>query len=412
MIPLTTTTFFLLLLCTTATTTTTVPAQSPSLSASSTLDPNQLRALQYLHIPTTCTPSTCDTSTPFHHLLSLRLTNCSPDHHLTTTILSSLSTITSITFYNCHTPTVHFPTTITSNLHSFTSINSLQRLTGVFLSRFHNLTHLYISGDPIKASGIHIITSNMKSLRTITLSNTHLTGFLPKDWNTKLTHIDFSKNKLKGTIPTSLNVLKSLKVLNFSSNNLIGVIPDSFGGLVSLEKLSLSANSLSGPIPGSLSNILGLVHLDLGSNQLNGVIPEFISEMKELKYLNLENNRFHGVLPFNESFIKRLDVFKINGNEDLCYNHLNFSKDVRLGIASCDKHGMPVLPPPVKTNETSSSVDVGAGGGDDEGDHDDVVVKKKEVHENRGPNKVVLGVSIGLSAMVFLIIFFILLFKC
>ncbi|GJW65927.1 hypothetical protein Tco_0117811, partial [Tanacetum coccineum] len=71
----------------------------------------------------------------------------------------------------------------------------------------------------------------------------------------------------------------------------------------------------------------------------------------------------------------------------------------RLGIASCDKHGMPVLPPPVKTNETSSWVDVGAGGGDDEGDHDDVVVKKKEVHENRGPNKVVLGVSIGLSAM-------------
>ncbi|PWA92550.1 hypothetical protein CTI12_AA078890 [Artemisia annua] len=194
----------------------------------------------------------------------------------------------------------------------------------------------------------------MKSLRTITLSNTHLTGFLPKDWSTKLTHIDFSRNKLKGTIPTSLNVLKNLKVLNFSSNNLIGVIPDSFGGLVSLEKLSLSSNSLSGPIPGSMSNILGLVHLDLGSNQLNGVIPEFISEMRELKYLNLENNRFHGVLPFNESFIKKLDVFKITGNEDLCYNHLKFSKDVRLGIASCDKHGMPVLPQPPKTNETSS----------------------------------------------------------
>ncbi|KAJ0455981.1 hypothetical protein HanIR_Chr15g0757211 [Helianthus annuus] len=87
------------------------------------------------------------------------------EHRLSTTTLSTLSTLTSITFFNCHIPIIHFPSSLTTNLHSFTSINSLQRLTGVFLSHFHNLNHLYISGDPIKASGIHIITSNMKSLK-------------------------------------------------------------------------------------------------------------------------------------------------------------------------------------------------------------------------------------------------------
>ncbi|KAK9064292.1 hypothetical protein SSX86_015672 [Deinandra increscens subsp. villosa] len=429
----TTTSFFLLLLLlyptAIATATTPPPSTKPavatespsppstSTSTSPTLDPNQLRALQFLHIPTTqdpCTPSTCDTTVPFRHLLSLRLTNCSSDHRLSTTILSSLSTLTSLTFLNCHIPIIHFPSSLSANLHSFTSINSLQRLTGVFLSRFHNLTHLYISGDPIKVSGVHVITSKMKSLKTITLFNTHLIGYLPKDWNPKLTHIDFSKNKLKGTIPTSLTLLKNLQVLNFSSNNLIGALPNSLGALTSLKTLSLSSNSIHGPIPGSISDIPGLVHLDLGSNQLNGVIPEFISEMKELKYLNLENNKFHGVLPFNASFIKNLDVFKINGNYDLCYNSSVNSVEMNLGIAPCDKHGMPILPPPSETDTSSYSVDdLGGGGGESGGnDGDDDVEKKNGVHVNRGPNKVILGVAIALSAMVFIVIFLVLLFVC
>ncbi|KAL8228729.1 hypothetical protein R6Q57_013629 [Mikania cordata] len=418
---ITTITFFLLLLLRpTATVPTpppstkdTVAAESPSTSA--TLDPSQLRALQFLHIPTTqdpCIPSTCDDATPFRHLLFLRITNCSSDQHLSTTVLSALSTVTTLTFLNCHTPVVHFPSSLTTNLHSFTSINSLQRLTGVFLSRFHHLTHLYISGDPIKASGIHIITSNIKSLKSVTLYNTRLTGFLPKDWNPKLTYIDFSKNKLKGTIPTSITLLKNLEILNISLNNLNGVLPNSLGGLLSLKMLSLSSNSISGPIPASVSAIPGLVHLDLGSNQLDGVIPEFISEMKELKYLNLENNKFHGVLPFNESFIKRLDVFKINGNYDLCYNRSIISVEMNLGIAACDKHGMPILPPPAMSTPSWSAVE---NGGDDDGESggdDDKVVKKNEVHVNRGPNKVVLGVAIALSAMVFIVIFLVLLFIC
>ncbi|XP_071739680.1 receptor-like protein 51 [Rutidosis leptorrhynchoides] len=402
----TTTTFFLFLIYFTTATS----------SSSTTLDPNQLKALQYLHISTThdpCTLSTCDTATPFRHLTALRLTDCTADHRLSTAVLTALSTITTLTFYNCHIPVVHFPTILTTNLHSLTSINSLQRLTGVFLSRFHNLTHLYISGDPIKASGIHIITSNMKSLKSVTLSNAHLTGYLPKDWNPKLTYIDFSRNKLKGTIPTSLTLLKSLKVLNFSSNNLNGVIPNSFGDLISLENLSLSSNSITGPIPGSMSNIPGLVHLDLGSNQLNGVIPEFISEMRELKYLNLENNKFHGVLPFNESFIKSLEVFKINGNVDLCYKSSVFSKDIKFGIPPCDKHGMPILPPPATHEPSSLAGDDGGSNGDNGGGYgDDNLEKKSQVNDYRGPSKVALGVSIGLSSMVFLVIFSVLLFKC
>ncbi|KAF2585831.1 hypothetical protein F2Q70_00034578 [Brassica cretica] len=121
--------------------------------------------------------------------------------------------------------------------------------------------------------------------------------------------------------------------------------------------------------------------------------------MKSLKYLNLANNAFHGVLPFNASFLKKLEVFKVGGNSDLCYNHTLLSSKMKLGIAPCDKHGLPLSPPPRK--EDSSS--------DDDYSEDDSSEKKKEEHH--GPNKVVLGVAIGLSSLVFLIIFMILLAK-
>ncbi|KAL7615823.1 receptor-like protein 51 [Lactuca sativa] len=387
-------------------------------STSSTLDPKQVRALQSLYIPTTHDPCTqpsfhnatvCDNGTPFRHLLSLRLSNCSEDLSLSTTALSSLSTLTSLSFVDCHVPIVHFPTSLSINLLSFTSINSLQRLTGVFLSRFSNLTELDISGDSIKASGIHIITSNMKSLNTLTLSNTNLTGLIPKHWYPKLSHMDLSENKLNGTIPTSLTLLENLRFLNLSSNQLTGEIPSTIGDLISLQNLSLSSNSLSGSIPGSISTISRLVHLDLGSNQLNGTIPRSINEMKGLKYLNLENNNFHGVMPFNASFIKKLTVFKINGNDNLCYNHSSISKKAKLGIAPCDKHGLPILPPPAADEPSSSVDDLSSGDYDDGGDSGK---KKKGDDSDHGPNKVVLGVAIGLSAVVFLIIFLIILSKC
>lgn len=158
---------------------------------------------------------------------------------------------------------------------------------------------------------------------------------------------------------------------------------------------------MSGPIPDSLSEILSLVHLDLSSNQFNGSVPKFLSEMRDLKYLNLENNNFQGVIPFNGSSIQKFVVFKVGGNSNLCYNHSTVSSKLKLGIAPCDKDGFPVSPPPDKSSSQDSSSD--GDDGDDSGD------EKPKKNHHHGPNKVVLGVAIGLSSIVFLIIFLVLL---
>lgn len=240
-------------------------------------------------------------------------------------------------------------------------------------------------------------------MNSVTISNANLSGFLPRKWHPNITFIDLSANSLQGRIHTSLTSLENLAHLNLSSNSLNETIPSSIGDLTALQNLSFASNSLSGSIPESLASLPRLVHLDLAGNQLNGTIPGFIRDMKRLKYLNLERNNFHGVLPFNGTFLKGLDVFKVGENSNLCYNRTTLGSKIKLGIAPCDRHGLPMSPPPAKdlsADDSDYNADDYSDGGSD----------KKSSHH--GPSKIVLGVAIGLSSIIFLIVFLILCSRC
>ncbi|XP_018449231.1 receptor-like protein 51 [Raphanus sativus] len=388
------------------------PTPSPTISpiprtSSSPLDPKHLKALESLNIPTAKNPCdhhrpsstvvTCDAGSPFRLVTSLSFTNCSSSLSISSASLRALSpSLASLSFLNC--PSLSPPPRLPTSLRSFSASSSFRKpLSGVYLARLVNLTVLAVSSVPVSTSGLFVILGNMRKISSLTVSHANLSGNIPKSLHSDLTSIDLSDNLIKGSIPTSITQLSTLKSLNLSSNSISGDIPDSIGDLISLKNLSLSSNKLSGPIPDSISSIPGLTHLDLSGNQLNGTVPRFITKMKSLKHLNLANNNFRGVLPFNASFLKKLEVFKVGGNSDLCYNRTVLSSKMKLGIAQCDKHGLPLSPPPQK-EDSSSDYDYGS--------EDETSVKKKE--ESRGPNKVVLGVAIGLASLVFLIIFLIL----
>ncbi|KAJ3671023.1 hypothetical protein LUZ60_008449 [Juncus effusus] len=377
-------------------------------TSSSPLDPRQQVALQSLGFPSTlkaCSnPSprdnatSCDGASPFRHIISLRLTNCSTDLDLPLTVLQSLYTLKSILFLDCPIPPPRkIPPQLASSLHSFYSVASLRRIQGSLLSPLKNLTELFVADVPVMASSPIMIISQMAGLIRLTVSNANLSGPIPHHWHClDLTHLDFSFNRLKGPIPGTISMLGSLQVLNLSSNFLTGSIPDSIGDMVSLKNVSFSNNTLYGEIPSSVSDLIDLVHLDLSSNQLNGSIPSFFSSMKKLKTLNLENNNFQGIIPFNTSFISKLEEFRIGGNMNLCYNHTILSSKLKLGIAPCNRYGLPVSPPASRSDSSADDVDDygpgdgsgGSGGGD-----------------RHGPNKVLLGIAIGISCLVFLVAF-------
>jgi Leucine-rich repeat (LRR) protein len=91
---------------------------------------------------------------------------------------------------------------------------------------------------------------------------------------TTVTLIDFSNNRLEGTIPEALGSLLSLRILNLSHNNFIGNIPAQLGSLTDLESLDLSCNQLLGEIPQELTDLAFLATLNLSDNDLVGRIPQ------------------------------------------------------------------------------------------------------------------------------------------
>jgi Leucine-rich repeat (LRR) protein len=103
---------------------------------------------------------------------------------------------------------------------------------------------------------------------------------------TTLTTIDFSDNRLEGTIPASLGRLVSLRLLNMSHNAFTGNIPTKLGNMAALESLDLSFNKLSGKIPLELTNLTFLSILNLSKNQLVGKIPQ------SRQFSTFENNSF------------------------------------------------------------------------------------------------------------------------
>ncbi|KAK9714530.1 hypothetical protein RND81_06G101600 [Saponaria officinalis] len=397
------------------------PTLQPTTSSTTTLDPKQLRALQSLNFPTSIDPCSnppslkstalCENGKPFQHLVSLHLADCSNDVFLSFAALKSLSTLRDLSFINCPaTIATHFPSDLASNLQSFTCINSLRVLTGDMLSQLQNVVNLTASHVPINASGPSVIIDNLPSLSKLTISHANLEGFMPKSWHSTITQIDLSNNKLKGNIHPSITDLENLVSLDLTANRLTGELPTSIGDLIALRNLSLSSNSLSGSIPESMISMPELEYIDLSSNQFNGTIPKFFNKLKRLKYLSLENNNFHGIMPFNQTFIAKLEVFKIGNNMNLCYDNSSFTPNVSLGIAPCDKNGVPVRPPMKAVPSGGDDEDDEGNDFEDEGGGSEVKTSQKS-SEQHGSNKAVLGLAIAVSSIAFLLIFLIFISK-
>lgn len=232
---------------------------------------------------------------------------------------------------------------------------------------------------------------------------------MPRKWKSlNLTHIDLSGNGIEGAVHASIGTLAELEHLDLSRNKLTGEVPDTIANMAGLKNLSFQHNSISGALPDTLTELPCLVHLNIADNQLNGTLPRFLTEMAGLKYLNLENNNFHGVVPFNATFIKSLDVLKLGGNMNLCYNHTLLSSKLKLGVSKCDKYGLPISSAPRKSR--SSDSDSYSDGGEDDGER--AMSESSDGGPHHGHNKLILGVVItGLTCLVFLIIFIVCLSK-
>ncbi|XP_031281004.1 MDIS1-interacting receptor like kinase 2-like [Pistacia vera] len=129
-----------------------------------------------------------------------------------------------------------------------------------------------------------------------------------------LNRLDFSLNKLVGTIPSTIGHLSKLISLDLSDNNFIGLIPSEIRNLQSLTRLYLQHNSLTGNIPSQLGEIHARqsLHIDLSHNHLSGTIPK---SLQTVYYIDLSYNNLEGEIPIG---LQSQGQQQFSGNKGLC----------------------------------------------------------------------------------------------
>ena len=180
------------------------------------------------------------------------------------------------------------------------------------------LLNLFLNDNFLEVS-IPSSLGQCESLIEINLSNNNLSGTIPPRFfslSSLSISLDFSRNKLTGSLPIEVGKLKILEILYVYENTLEGEIPSTFGNCIRLEQLGMGGNLFQGPISSSLGSLRGLRVLDLSQNNLSGEIPKFLAGLS-LNNLNLSYNDLEGMVP-TEGVFTNASATRILGNSKLC----------------------------------------------------------------------------------------------
>jgi len=162
-------------------------------------------------------------------------------------------------------------------------------------------------------------------VRDVDVGEMELRGTIPPEvgYMKHLEKLDLGRNQLTGHIPsperarpkgTSHPYFEGLRTLILSENHLSGSLPHDVGSMKKLERMDLDHNRLTGELPASLFEMMWLKRMELDNNLLTGALPPQIGWMKELQTLSLYENRFVGALPLELGNLANLEALHIHNN--------------------------------------------------------------------------------------------------
>ena len=113
------------------------------------------------------------------------------------------------------------------------------------------------------------------------------------DWSTgKVYYLSLGYYGLKGSIPSSLSTLSSLRYIYLNSNALKGAFPNIFGEMPSLYYVDLRNNdfdSFNAPTS-NVSSHSYLYYIDISNNAFSGDLPSSVCSLSSLRYLYTAGN--------------------------------------------------------------------------------------------------------------------------
>ncbi|PSS34704.1 inactive leucine-rich repeat receptor-like protein kinase [Actinidia chinensis var. chinensis] len=202
---------------------------------------------------------------------------------------------------------------------------------------------------------------NLTKLSWIEIARCNFSGMIPTSMAnlTQLVYVDMSSNMFNGPIP-SFQMSKNLSYIDISHSNLTGPVPDThFEGLSNLVNINLAYNSFKGSVPSSLFSLPSLKKiqlsnnhfdevsqspnrsspelspldtLDLSSNKLQGPIPPYFFDFVSISIFSLSFNNFSGIIQLesirripSSTQLQSFSETSFEGNERLCGPPLNTS---------------------------------------------------------------------------------------
>ena len=155
----------------------------------------------------------------------------------------------------------------------------------------------------------------LSSLRLLDLSgNPNIGGNIPSSEllrMSSLSSVDLSGTEMEGTIPPSLGSLEVLRGLSLKNNKLEGMIPSELFQMTNLWVLELSGNHLEETIPTEIGLSTSLNALLLDGNSLVGSLPSQMVNLTDLEMLNIGFNSFEGTIPDFLGQLPRLEFINI-----------------------------------------------------------------------------------------------------
>ncbi|KAL3919667.1 MAG: hypothetical protein SGILL_003641 [Bacillariaceae sp.] len=134
---------------------------------------------------------------------------------------------------------------------------------------------------------------------------------------THLRRLDFSNQRLEGSIPDEWRALSNLDMLVLSKNVIQSTIPEWIGNSwTELKTLAIDGNLIEGTIPLSLMTMTKLRHIELQLNiALGGQFDELMRTIPELEHFDFSGTDLEGTIPTNP--MPELRVFQSWNTEKL-----------------------------------------------------------------------------------------------
>ncbi|CDP20954.1 unnamed protein product, partial [Coffea canephora] len=179
------------------------------------------------------------------------------------------------------------------------------------ISNSSKLTHVEFARNRLTRP-IYIVFGNLQSLECLVLFDNNLTNessLVELSFVTALTEcrylrvISVANNRLTGVLPVSIGKLSSsIEEIYAGGCKMKGRIPKTVGNLSNLRVLDLlgfilSSNFLTGSLPSEIGLLKVATWINLSMNQFSNNIPSRIGDLANLNHLSLAYNNFEGTIP-------------------------------------------------------------------------------------------------------------------